>query len=179
MRSFKSKKASWKLVLEAIDAANQGPFADNRNTLKFLIIEEPKTIEKVAELAGQLWMNEASVIAIICSDDSNLENMHGERGKKYARQQAGAAISTFLLKLTDLGLASCWVGAFTDEQLKQALKIPSHIEVEAIIPIGYEKAKSPARRKKSLENALSWESWGTSKRPSLFTGDPANPELIE
>lgn len=180
VRSFKNKKASWKFALEAIDAANQGAFADNRNPLKFIIIEEEKTIDKIAELAGQLWMNESSMLIFVCSDDTNLENLHGERGKKYARQQAGAAINTLILKLTDLGLSSCWVGAFTDEQIKQHLKIPSHIELEAIIPIGYEKTKpAPRRRKKALEHSLNWESWGASKRPSLFAEDAPEPAFIE
>ena len=180
VRSFRDKKASWKVVLEAIDAANQGPFADSRNPLKFLVIEEQKTIGAIAERTGQLWVNEASILVLVCSDDMHLENMHGERGKKYARQQSGAAVAHLLLKLTDLGLGSCWVGAFSDEQLKQHLHIPSHIEVEAIVPIGYEKSKagSSPRRKKALENSLYWESWGTGKRPSLFR-DPPEPDFIE
>lgn len=180
VRSFKDKKASWKSVLEAIDAANQGPFADNRNPLKFLIIEEEHTIQKVAELAGQLWINESTILLFVCSDDTHLENLHGERGKRYARQQSGAAIQTFLLKLTDLGLASCWVGAFTDEQIKQHLKIPSHIEIEAMIPIGYEKVKpTQRRRKKALENSLFWEKWDEKKRPTLFNEDAPEPAFME
>ncbi|MEK6825370.1 MAG: nitroreductase family protein [Nanoarchaeota archaeon] len=180
VRSFKDKKASWKLVLEAIDAANKGPFADGRNPLKFLIIEEEPTINKIAELAGQLWINESSILVLICTDDTNLENLHGKRGKKYSRQQSGAAINTLILKLTDLGLSSCWVGAFTDEQIKQYLKIPSHIELEAIIPIGYEKSKpSLRRRKKALDNSLFWEKWDQGKRPSLFAEEAPEPAFIE
>ncbi len=180
VRAFKNKKASWKLVLESIDAANQGAFADSHNPLKFLIIEEEKTISKIAELASQLWINEAKAIILVCSDDTHIEHLHGERGKRYSRQQAGAAINTIILKLTDLGLASCWVGLFTDEQIKQHLKIPSHIELEAIIPIGYEKVKpATKKRKKSLENALYWESWGSKKRPTLFNEDAPESAFIE
>ena len=180
VRSYKGKRASWKLVMEAIDTANQGPFADGNNPLRYIIIEEQATIDKIAELAGQLWINEAGILIVVCSDDTHLEHLHGQRGKRYARQQSGAAIQTFLLKLTDLGLSSCWVGAFTDEQIKQHLKIPSHIELEAIIPIGYEKVRlAPKRRKKPLENATNWEAWGSGKRPSLFNEDAPDPGRIE
>jgi nitroreductase len=179
VRSFRSKKASWKLVLEAIDAANQGPFADNINPLKFLIIEEQSTIDKIAELSGQLWINESNMLVIVCSDDTHLEHLHSQRGKRYARQQSGAAINTFILKLTDLGLSSCWVGSFTDDRIKQNLKIPGHIELEAIIPVGYEKTKNVKRRKRPLENTLNWEYWGSTKRPSLFNEDAPDPGSIE
>ncbi len=168
VRSFKSKRASWKDVLEAVDSAGKGPFADGLNNLRFLIIEEPGKIDKISEFAGQTWISECSILVVVCSDDTNLENLHGERGRVYSRQQAGAAIETFLLKLTDLGLSSCWVGSFTDELIKQMLKIPAHIQVEAIVPIGYENGKNPKKNKKTLEHSLFWEEWGTKKRASLI-----------
>jgi nitroreductase len=169
VRSFKNKTVSWKSILEAVDAACKGPFADGLNNLKFLIIEEKETINKIAELADQLWINESNALVIVCSNDTNLENMHGERGRVYSRQQAGAAIENFLLKITDLGLSSCWVGAFQDEMIKQTLKIPMHIQVEAILPVGYEKGKTNPKRKKELEHAIYWEDWGTGKRASMIT----------
>ncbi len=171
-RTFKNKKASWKSVLEAIDAAIKAPFADNRCHLKFLIIEDKKTIDKIAEFAKQLWINQSSILVLICSDDSNLENMHGERGRVYSRQQSGAAIENFLLKITDLGLSACWIGSYSDELIKELLKIPHHIQIEAIIPIGYEPGSSKRKRKPALENHLFWETWDQSKRPALFREGP-------
>src|SRR3989344_117450 len=168
VHSFKSKKVDWRYIMEAVDSACQGPFSDNRNNLKFLIIEEPDKINKIAEFANQLWINEAPILVVVCSDDTNLENMHAERGRVYSRQQAGSAINTFLLKLTDLGINSCWVGAFTDELIKQLLKIPAQIQIEALIPVGYESGNSKKKKKKDLEHALFWEEWDSRKRPSLI-----------
>jgi nitroreductase len=167
-RAFKSKKASWKSVLDAIDTAIKGPFADNRCNLKFLIVEDTGTIGKIAHHCEQSWISDASIIIVVCSDDTNLENMHHERGRIYARQQAGAAIENLLLKLTDLGLGSCWVGSFKDEMVKQLLKIPSHIQIEAIVPVGYPSSKGEKKYKTDLENVLYWELWGTKKKPALI-----------
>src|SRR3989344_2002271 len=167
---FSGKKVSWKDVLEAIDTANQGPFAGNQNNLHFLIVEEPSTIKDLANCCEQSWISNSNILVVVCSDDSHLEDLYGERGRIYSRQQAGAAIQTLLLALTDLGLSSCWVGAYTDEFVKQKLKIPQHINVEAIIPVGYEK-KMPGdekKKKKELENVLYWEEWKNSHRPKLF-----------
>lgn len=178
-RSFKSKKASWKSVMEAIDSANQAPFSDNRNNLKFIILENEKTISKIAEFAEQIWINEASILVIVCSNDSNLENMHGDRGRIYSRQQAGAAIQNLLLKLTDLGLNSCWVGSYKDEFIKQLLKIPMHIQIEAVIPVGYESKKPEKKRKQSLDNILYWEKWDEKKRPAFIQeGKDPNPQSL-
>ncbi|MCX8159273.1 MAG: nitroreductase family protein [Candidatus Pacearchaeota archaeon] len=171
-RSFKDKKVNFEHILEAIDASLKGPFAGNLNNLKFLIIEEEKTIREIAKFSHQEWINEAQAIIVVCSNDIHLENQYGERGRIYSRQQAGAAIVTILFKLTELGINSCWVGAYQDELIKQLLDIPSHIQIEAIIPLGYEKGIVKKPRKISLENAIRWENFETTKRPTIFKEPP-------
>ena len=105
---------------------------------------------------------------MVCSDDTHLENLYGERGRVYSRQQAGAAIQTFLLKLVDLGLSACWVGSYSDKLIRELLKIPEDIQVEAIIPVGYEKGRIGRRKKKELENSLRWELWNVKRRLTRF-----------
>ncbi len=170
VRSFKTKKPSWKDILDAVDSALQSPCAGGHYHLHFILVENPKTIKSLASLCEQHWISESSFLIVVASDDLNLENLYGERGRIYSRQQAGAAIENLLLKLTDLGLSSCWVGSYTDEQVRSLLKIPAHIQIEAIIPVGYEKpsAESSKRKKRNLENHIFWESWMTTNRPTKF-----------
>lgn len=164
-RVFKNKKASWKDVLLAIDAANQGPFAGNHNHLHYIIVEDERNIAEIAKHADQHWIAQAGILVVVMSDDKHLEDLYGLRGRVYSRQQSGAAISTMLLKLADLGLASCWVGAYSDEKIKNVLRMPHNFQVEAIIPVGYAAEKHIRRRKKPLENTLYWEYWDKWKRP--------------
>ncbi|MEK6928378.1 MAG: nitroreductase family protein [Nanoarchaeota archaeon] len=165
VRSFKSKKPDWKDILQAIDSALQSPFAGNHNNLKFIIIEDPEKISKIAEFSEQKWILESKTLVAVCSDNIHLKNLYGERGRIYSRQQAGATIQTFLLKLINLGISACWVGAYTDKLIKELLKIPAHIQIEAVIPVGYEKEKSPHKRKKTLESSIFWEEWDKNKKP--------------
>lgn len=179
VRSFKPKKASWKEVLEAVDAANQGPFAGNMNNIKFVIVENTQTIKEIAKHSHQTWIAESGIVVVVCSDETHIENKYGERGRIYTKQQAGAAIATLWFKLVDLGLCACWVGAFTDEMIRSALDIPSHINIEAIIPIGCEKAEKPKaqkEKKKPLEATIFWERWDNSKRPTFFEETRREPE---
>ena len=170
VKEFKSKKAPWKLVLKAIDSALQGPFAGNHNFLKFLITEDPEIIKFIAKECEQIWISQVETLVLILSDDKHLENIYGDRGRVYSRQQAGAAIQTMLLKLVDLGLASCWIGSYGDDSIKDKLKIPKNIQIEAILPIGYEDTKKSSERKpkKDLDTVLFWEKWNQSRRPSIF-----------
>jgi nitroreductase len=42
-----------------------------------------------------------------------------------------------MLKITELGLGSVWVGWFNPELVKEILKLPDEYEVSAILPFGY------------------------------------------
>jgi nitroreductase len=174
-RSFKKKSTDWRDILEAIDSANQAPFAGNQNHLKFIIVQNKNTIKELAKHSSQTWIAESQLLIIVCSDDSHLEEHYGERGRIYGKQQAGAAIENLLLRLTDLGISSCWVGAFTDELVRNCLKIPSHIQVEAIIPTGYAQSSEPKKKKKSLEDTIYWEKWDSSRKPTIFKEKPGYP----
>lgn len=172
IRAFKSKHVSFKDILDAIDTATQGPFAGNMNHMKFLIVEEQDMIKKIAKATEQVWIEQAQTIVIPCSDDRHLETMYSERGRVYSRQQAGAAIENFLLRITELGLSSCWVGAFTDEVIKQLLGIPAHIQVEAILPVGYANEKGEKKKKRNLDTVIFWEKWNEDRRQNLFKEPP-------
>lgn len=161
VRKFLKKKPSWRAIALAINSARLGPLAGNIPNLRFIIVSDEKIIEKLAEAANQDWIKQAFYVVVVCSKDENLVLSYGERGKKYARQQSGAAIENFWLKLVELGLSTCWVGAFYDEEVRRILKIPEDIEIEAMFPIGYEDAKEKSKQKPKpeLSSIIFWEKW--------------------
>jgi len=171
VREFLSKKVKWADILEAIDASTNSPAAGNIFNLKFIIIKRQETKNEIAKHAQQLWLSSAPYLILACSDETKLERVYDSRGLRYSKQQTGAAIQNFLLKITDLGLSSCWVGAYSDELIKQILKIPEYIQLEAILPVGYEKGKGKQKTKAKLENIINWEKWGQKKKP-IYIQDP-------
>lgn len=175
IRKFKKKEVKWGLVLEAIDAALHAPLAGNINCLKFLVVTGQDTKNALAHHADQDWIADADTIVVVCSEDIQLERMYADRAPTYARQQAGAAIQNFLLRITELGLGACWVGAYLDSAIKRDLRIPENATVEAIIPIGHPAEKPKAHKKAALENVIMWEHWGQKKRP-VHTHDPSTKE---
>jgi nitroreductase len=170
IRKFSSKKVRLDKILEAIHAAIKAPFAGNFNNLQFLIIQNPNLKNKLAECCQQNFIADASFIIIICGDYDKLERMYQDRAWIYGRQHAGAAIENFLLKITDMKLASCWVGAFTEELIKKTLFIPENITIEAVLPIGYPaiNIKHKAARKEGLQNVIHWDKWKVRKKPTHF-----------
>ncbi|MEK6873694.1 MAG: nitroreductase family protein [Nanoarchaeota archaeon] len=153
IRKFKKKRPDWRDILECIEAARQAPSAGNLHAVKFILVDNPEIIADLAEAADQDFILDAHYVVVVCSDSTQVERSYYERGERYLRQQSGAAIENFLLKLTDLGLGGCWVGAFVDDHVKRVLHIPDRVNVEAIIPIGYS-ADISKRSKKPGEDSF-------------------------
>lgn len=168
VKNYLKKKPDIDLIMQAIETANLAPSPGNLPILKYIIIEDPEKIKRISECCEQEFINDAPYVVIFCSDSGNIKNLYENRADKYIKQQAGAAIENFLLKIIELKLATCWVGAFSDEVLKMELKIPDFIEVEALFPIGYESKthKTKQKPKPTLDSRIFFESYGNNKQLS-------------
>ena len=161
VRKFMPKRPDWRLVVQAIDAARYVPLAGNMMNFKFVLVSDKDKIEKIKQASQQGFVGDVHYVVVMISDDKRLVESYEKRGEKFARQQSGAAIQNFLLALTDLGLATCWVGYLDESCVKRELNIPEELVVEAIFPIGKAAAgaKKHPRRKKDLDNILYFEKW--------------------
>ena len=168
VRRYTNKKPDWRVILECIDCARFAPMAGNIFTLKFLIVDDKEKIIKLAQAAQQEFFSQVGYVVVVCSDIKNITNAYGKRAEKYSKQQAGAAIQNFLLKIQEKGLASCWVGHFSEDIVKQILRIPDEIVVEAILPVGFEHPRKSRRtRKLPLENILFFNEYDNSRMKPL------------
>jgi nitroreductase len=164
VRKFKEKKPDWRDIVECIDVARYAPMAGGNYTLKFILVSDKEIIEKLAEASQQPFVGKVRYVVVVCSNPSRTINAYGKKGEVYVRQQAGAAMQNFWLKLVETGLSSTWVGHFVEEQVKRSLKIPENIQVEALFPVGYEFEKKYTRREKiDLDNILYFDEYGNEK----------------
>ncbi len=67
-----------------------------------------------------------------------------------------------VLKATELGLATCWMGWFNEEAVKAILNIPDRVRTHVMVAVGY--AKDPgsvpkAHTRKPLDEILFMNSW--------------------
>lgn len=160
VRKFTSKLPNWRILLECVNAAKYAPMAGNNFTLRFIVITEEEIIQKVAQACDQPFVALGKYIVVVCSTPGRIINAYGKGGEIFARQQAGAAIENFLLKIEEAGLGTCWVGYFDEGMVKRALKIPESAQVEAVFPVGYEEGTSKRRIKPDLRTFLFFNKYG-------------------
>lgn len=166
VREYTPKKPEMEKAIEAIEAANHAPSPGNLAVLRYIIVEDLKQIKAISQACQQPFIEQASILVVVCTDPTKAKILYDKRTDKYLRQTAGAAIQNFLLKITELGLASCWIGAFSDFTIHNILKIPDSIEIEAILPVGFQPktCKTTQRKKPDLDNRLFFAKYGDKKR---------------
>jgi len=162
VKRFSQKKPDWKKIIRAIDYVRFAPTAGNRPVTKFILVDDEKSIEKLAEASQQEFVGTAQYVVVAVSDDTTLIRDYGEKGERYCAQQAGAAIQNLLLALTEQKLATTWVGHFYEDKVKSTLRIPENLKVEAMFPIGLDtKVPSKDARRIKLDFILYFNQWGS------------------
>ena len=150
IRAFKSQNVSAKIIKKLVDAALWAPSAGNIQPWEFIIVRKPEIKRRLAEAAlGETFIEEASVVIVVCANENRSSQGYGIRGKTlYCIQDTAAAIQNIHLAAYSLGLGTCWIGAFREEETREILNIPHGVRPVAIVPAGYpaESPSLPSRR---------------------------------
>lgn len=162
IRKFKKMPVEWYKIGQIATAGIHAPSAGNLQDFRFLAVTKEQIKIQIAEFCmNQSWMADAYVYLVVYSCFTKTKRFYGIRGERlYSIQSSAAAVENMLLAAHSLGLGACWVGAFDEDSVKQALGLPDYYRVQAIIPIGYPDEKPPIPPKYQLEVMLHLNRWG-------------------
>jgi nitroreductase len=158
IRAFKPQDVPEETVERLIDAARHAPSAGNIQPWEFVIARKQDTKQKLAQAAHQAFVEEAPVVIVVCADENRSSLRYGQRGETlYCIQDTAAATQNILLTAYSLGLGTCWIGAFNENEAKKALKTPEGIRPVAMIPVGYPNKTPSQRGRRSLNQIVHHE----------------------
>ena len=69
------------------------------------------------------------------------------------------ACAYMILQAYELGLGTCWIGAFEEDEAKKILSIPEHVRVVAMTPLEYPNQPSSRKFRKSLDQIVCFEKY--------------------
>jgi len=152
VRAYQSTPVPEEKLQALLEAANRAPSAGNFQAFDIYVVTDPKQRQTLAAATfGQDFVQNAPLSLVFCMHPARCEYQPAE---VFAMQDTTIACTFAMLKVTDLGLASCWIGAFTPEKLAQALALPENIKPVAVLAIGYP-AENPERTsRRNLEEVV-------------------------
>lgn len=159
IRAYREIDVPQEIVEKLIEAARWAPSAGNIQPWEFIVVRNPETKRKLAEAAlGQSFIEEAPVVIVVCADEERSARGYGTRGRTlYCIQDTAAAIQNIHLAAYAMGLGTCWVGAFREDEARKILDIPAGVRPVAIIPVGYPAESPPPRSRRQLKQIIHYE----------------------
>ena len=161
IRSFTTDDVSEEAVKQLIEAARWAPSAGNTQPLELVVVRDPKVKRSLAVAAlNQMFILKAPVVFVVCADTTRSKRGYGGRGEKlYSIQDTAAATEIILLTAHELGLATCWVGAFNEKDVAKAINAPKNTKPLAIIPVGYPAMKPTAPKRRAVDEIVHYETF--------------------
>jgi nitroreductase len=164
IRAFKNEDISAEAVDKLLDAACWAPSAGNIQPWEFIIVRKPEIKARLVEAArDQLFIKEAPVVVVVCADEYRSSQRYGQRGTNlYCIQDTAAAVQNMHLAAHSLGLGTCWVGAFNEDETRTILNLPVGTRPIAMIPVGYADESPSPRGRRPKSKIIHYETFSHS-----------------
>lgn len=148
VRAYTDAPLSEEETAALIEAIRWAPSAGNHQCREFYFVRNLVRITQLAECTfDQGFLGTAPLVIVGCADQ-NLEKHFGPGTAGFAVQDVAASVQNLLLVAHALGLGACWVCAFSEEKVREAMGLPTNERPVVMISIGHpaEEPEVPPRR---------------------------------
>lgn len=167
IRKFQPNSVDRDTVDLLVEAALRAPSSRGRNPWQFVVVTDRKLLADLAlaKEYGSSFLDGAPLGFVVCGDPSQSDVWV---------EDCSIACTFIQLAAESLGLRSCWIqirermhdSRLTAESyISRILDLPHHLNVEAIIAVGYPDEKKAPHTKETLEyNKVHHDRYGRSYR---------------
>ena len=159
IRSYTKKPVSKKMLNEDLEAGRLAPTACNFQPFRFVVVQEEENLAALAEGYPAEWFAEAPVVIAICTTPKKAWIRKKHDDKNYADVDGAIAADHMTLAAADLGLGTCWVGAFNPKIIRKVLGIPRSAEPLILLTLGHPNEKGRPKTRKTLDELVNLEAW--------------------
>ena len=182
IRFYDSRPVPRNTVEKLLHCASWAPSAHNVQPWHFVVVETHAVKERLAQAMAARWeadltadgvpkrlqeahtgysilrITSAPVLIIPCLDMTGMDQYPDERRQQAERvmgiQSVAAAIQNLLLAAHALGLGAAWLCAplFCPDVVQDTLQLPSHLEPQALITVGYPDEREAQRNRKKRKS---------------------------
>ncbi len=159
IRSYTKKVVSKKMLDEILEAGRLAPTACNYQPFQFIVVQEKENLAALAEGYPAPWFADAPVVIAICTQPSNAWKRDKHDNKNYADVDGAIAADHMTLAAAELGLGTCWVGAFNPKIIRTALRLPRNFSPLILLTLGHPNEDGRKKTRKPIDKLVRYETW--------------------
>ncbi len=151
IRAYENRPVPAEALEKVLEAARIAPSAANRQEHKFVVVQDEATRKALVPACNnQGFVGEAGAVIVGCATNPS---------RRYSVVDVAIALDHMTLVATSLGLGTCWIGAFSEEKVKEILGIPAEVQIVCILPLGVPAKEGAMRARKSFKELFSQDKW--------------------
>ena len=150
VRDYREDPISEDSIDKVLEAARLAPSAHNAQDYKFIVVQDKKKIKQLAKAANQSFIERAPIVIVGVSSNPNVDMSSGVPAYPV---DVAIALDYMTLEAVEQDLGTCWIGAFSQKEVKEILQIPEESRVVAMLTLGvpYDPEPRPKSRKSLSE----------------------------
>ncbi|PIU58989.1 nitroreductase [Candidatus Bathyarchaeota archaeon CG07_land_8_20_14_0_80_47_9] len=165
IRKFKPDQVKKEDLKRILEAGRLAPSGGNRQPWFFIVVRDSGTKNALAIASNdQKFVAEADTVIVALGDSGVYPKTTTSSTRILHKQDPMIAIEHMVLAATALGYGTCWIGAFSETEVKKILKIPENLTVVALLPVGVPAENPSPRPRKPFEEIFFKDSYGTPLR---------------
>ena len=157
VRAYKPDPVGEDELRQVLEAARLAPTAANKQPFQLIVIHTQGREEELRRIYNRDWFVEAPVVICVCGIPGGAWTR--EDNKNYAVVDVAIVMDHLILAATDLGLGTCWVGAFNEGATREVLGLPEEVEPIVFTPLGHPADQPKPKERKPLEELVRYERW--------------------
>lgn len=159
IREYTDKAIPPDVLARLLKTLNMAQSAANRQPWHFIVVEKKDRLELNDVFTKEGFKN--APVAIVALADPAAAWTRKTDGKNYAWVDVTIAITEMIAAATAEGVGACWVASLDAQRVKSILNIPAHLEVVAIITLGYPEKEliKEEKNRKPLEEIIHYGKW--------------------
>jgi nitroreductase len=151
-RAYRNDPVEEEKVAAVLEAARLAPTACNRQAFRLYVVPTAKRQQALHKLYGQEWLAQAPLLIGIAGEPGR--NWVRRDGRNYVDVDCAIVMDHLILQAADLGLGTCWIGAFDPAAARHLLELPPDWEPIAFTPLGYPADTSRPKTRKPPEEIV-------------------------
>ena len=156
-RAYKPDLVEDDKLQKVLEAARLAPTACNLQPFQFIVIHTKGKEAELRRIYGASWFVQAPIVICACGIPS--QSWVRSDGKNYWEIDVTIAMDHLILAAADLGLGTCWIGAFNPDAARNILKLPGDVEPIAFTPLGYPDDQPGYKGRKVINELVRYEHW--------------------
>ena len=157
VRDYKPDPVGEVALRQVLEAARMAPTAANRQPFQLIVIQTDGREDELRRIYNRDWFVHAPLVICACGIPSGAWTRADN--ENYAVVDVAIVMDHLILQAAELGLGTCWVGAFDATAAREILGLPEGVVPIAFTPLGYPADKPKAKVRKPLETLVRYERW--------------------